>query len=86
MDDSGSMESKDDGVKSRWQCLIESFEGFVKERLAMGADDLISVIYHESTSMIVAECQSNNNVLNIVKGKNPRYGGNSFYKGVNLIE
>ena len=86
MDDSGSMSCRDDGVKSRWEYLIESFEGFVKERVSIGADDLISVIYHGSTSMIVAECQSNNDVINIVKGTNKRDEGTCFYKGVKLIE
>ena len=46
----------------------------------------MSVIYHSSNSVIIAEFETTDKVINTVRYSNPRFGGNSFYQAVNLIE
>lgn len=67
LDHSGSMDCRDGGLKSRWQQVFDSFQGYIENYINMGqTNHVVSVIIYHNYSTIVAEQCDILNVINQV--------------------
>ena len=82
LDDSGSMKSVDNGLTSRWQQLITAFKGFIdlriKNDVSNNSKDIVSVIFHSSTSVKVVVYEPISNVVQKIESAKPCFGSTDF--------
>ena len=77
LDKSGSMDTKDDGKKSRWQNLLEQCWAFLNLR-QQSESDVISIIFYESKAILAAECISIAEAFKIIDKAGKAGGGTNF--------
>ena len=85
LDKSGSMDTKDDGKKSRWENLLDQVKNFLEIRQA-SESDLISIIFYESRAQIEGDQIKINDAFKVINKAGTAGGGTDFENALRAFE